>query len=171
MISNVGLRFIVGKMFVLRLQVVTPHNSDEISEVIQRLCHLREGGPALDSRQAGSCLLLDTLDVFLNIDVTHLALTLNSSEGDLGISQSCDGILKIRHTFLQFYFSVVYASIPDSHLIAQHGHDGNIAGDGLAQGTQNLRRGAFLLAANTRLENVLHGELNIPTKYFSLTIN
>ena len=140
------------------LQVITARHCDEVRKVVERLGHLREGGPALDPREAGACLLLNNLDIFLQIRFFYF-FTFYFYEGDLSIIESCDGILEIRDTFLLLYFSVVINSSRqlDTHLIAQHSHYGNIAGDGLAQGTKNLRRGTFLLTAYSRLQCFWYG--------------
>ena len=42
-----------------------------------------------------------------------------------------------------------------SHLTAKHGHDGNIASDGLAKRAKNLRSGASLLTTDSRLKSIL----------------
>ena len=62
----------------LILQVVIARHCDEVREVIQRLGHLREGGPALYAWQAGACPLLDTLDVFLKNFYSSIYLELVS---------------------------------------------------------------------------------------------
>ena len=55
------------QLISLILQVIVASHCDEVREVIQRLGHLREGGPTLDPGEAGACPLLDTLDVLLKI--------------------------------------------------------------------------------------------------------
>ena len=78
------MRFIAVKKFESSLQLITLDHFNEVRKVIQRLGHIREGGSALDSRQAGSCLLLDYFDILLFeimlsfqlLFETHLKVTL-----------------------------------------------------------------------------------------------
>ena len=65
--------------------------------------------------------------------------------------------IQYRSTDYRTSFSVhvqVYRT-GQSHLTAKHGHDGNIASDGLAKRAKNLRSRASLLTTDSRLKSIL----------------